>query len=283
MQNEEIIHGYTTIDLNSYPDGMPIISNPGYLGGEEYPTLILRPKTLSSFVSAMFYCDAMEERGHPINNLILPFIPGSRQDRLNPTGDYLFTLKSVAQMINQRNFDRVIVVDPHSLVAPALIDRCVVYEMRSFFLNWYTTWNGTVVENPWDAVIAPDAGAAKRAFDAATALGVGFLQAEKHRDVSTGKLSGFACNGIEPDKHYLIVDDICDGGGTFEGLGQVIRSQGATADLFVTHGIFSKGTESLKQIFGTVYTTDTTLFPDTKIHNIGVVNIVEGLRELCTE
>ena len=45
------------------------------------------------------------------------------------------------------------------------------------------------------------------------------------------------------DKVCLILDDICDGGGTFTGLSHVLRgTYGARAvDLFVTHGIFSKG------------------------------------------
>jgi ribose-phosphate pyrophosphokinase len=40
----------------------------------------------------------------------------------------------------------------------------------------------------------------------------------------------------------LIVDDLCDGGGTFTAHASVLLAAGATAvDLYVTHGIFSKG------------------------------------------
>jgi phosphoribosylpyrophosphate synthetase len=63
----------------------------------------------------------------------------------------------------------------------------------------------------------------------------------------------------------LIVDDICDGGGTFLGisdaLGSRLRSLGDVGGdyilgLYVTHGIFSKGFCDLIEKFDHVYTTD---------------------------
>lgn len=250
---------FYTVNLNNYPDGMPVIAKPEIEKPEnawptEPDTMILRPQTLEQFVAGMFYCDAAAERGEPIKTLILPHVPGGRQDRINPAGDYLFTLKSVAKMINERKFDKVVVVDPHSTVTPALIDRCRVVSLADFLHNFWKGYSG---------VIAPDVGAAKRAFDVAQVLGVPFHQAEKHRDVATGKLSGFAAPTIKSGEHYLVVDDICDGGGTFLGLGEIIREKGAFADLIVTHGIFSKGLDELLTIYKKVITTDSTTFNHT--------------------
>jgi ribose-phosphate pyrophosphokinase len=245
--------------LNNYPDGMPVIPFVDLDHAEYslpvYPeTMILRPQNLEQFVAGMFYCDAAAERGTPIRNLILPHVPGGRQDRINPAGDYLFTLKSVAKMINERKFDSVVVLDPHSTVTPALIDRCRIVNLADLLHNFWKGYGG---------VIAPDVGAAKRAFDVAQVLGLPFHQAEKHRDVATGKLSGFAAPTIKSGEHYLVVDDICDGGGTFLGLGEIIRAKGAYADLIVTHGIFSKGLDDLLKIYKKVITTDSTTFNHT--------------------
>ena len=45
----------------------------------------------------------------------------------------------------------------------------------------------------------------------------------------------------------LIVDDICDGGKTFELLAEQLYSNGAEeVNLFVTHGLFTKGLRPLK-------------------------------------
>lgn len=258
---------FYTVDLNNYPDGMPVIPHLDLDTPENalptYPdTMILRPQTLEQFVAGMFWCDAAAERGNPIKNLILPHVPGGRQDRINPAGDYLFTLKSVAKMINDRKFDRVIVLDPHSTVTPALIDRCVVVSLADLMHNYWRGYGG---------VIAPDVGAAKRAFDVAQVLGVPFHQAEKHRDVATGKLSGFAAPTIKSGEHYLVVDDICDGGGTFLGLGEIIKEKGAFADLIVTHGIFSKGLDDLLTVYKKVSTTDSTTFNHAGAYTLPVI------------
>jgi ribose-phosphate pyrophosphokinase len=55
-------------------------------------------------------------------------------------------------------------------------------------------------------------------------------------------------------KECLILDDICDGGGTFTGLAtELHKAEAQAVDLFVTHGIFSKGgtLEGIRQIFTT--------------------------------
>ena len=66
---------------------------------------------------------------------------------------------------------------------------------------------------------------------------------------------GFGCEDI-PEGYFLLVDDICDGGGTFIGLANECFPSWADYDLYVTHGIFSKGTDILFDAFVNVITTD---------------------------
>lgn len=265
---------WETLEQEAYPDGMPLVR---FSGLDDADTLIVRPQNVSDFMTAMFFADACAERGRPLTNLILPAIPGARQDRLNPEGDYLFTLKSVAKMINDRNFANVVTFDPHSNVGPALVNNCRVYSIKDFFSEWFVKGQRKV-SVPYLGVIAPDAGAGKRAIDAAQALDVDFVQAKKYRYVESGKLAGFECDKLHRGQHYLVVDDICDGGGTFLGLAEIIRQAGATADLYVSHGIFSKGTEELRKHYKNVYTTDSTTFPRP---NVNVISILERLKK-CT-
>jgi len=62
----------------------------------------------------------------------------------------------------------------------------------------------------------------------------------------------------EWNDNFLIVDDICDGGGTFIGLGEAIKkiNPSAKLELFVTHGFFTKGLDKLLKLYDTIYTTD---------------------------
>lgn len=242
------------LQLAAYPDGMPIVQhNPGH-GGVTY-AMLLRPKSLGAFMAAMFWVDALADRGAEAPSLILPFVPGARQDRLNDSGDYLFTAKSVAKELNARNFPRVTVLDPHSDVTPALIDRCNVIHVADFMKP---------PPGKYAAVISPDAGAEKRASAVARKLSVPLIHAWKTRDVTTGAITGFGVENhwpetVEKNPRVLVVDDICDGGGTFIGLAQACRDTfGLMLDLhlFTTHGIYSKGVEPLKAHYSHIYCTD---------------------------
>jgi ribose-phosphate pyrophosphokinase len=210
-------------------------------------TMVLHADSLAEFVNGMFLVDSVNMSGGWVKNLVLPYLPGARQDRVNPTGDVLFSAKSVADMINARQFGSVISVDPHSEVMPGLIHNFRAYPLERVYEK---------LPLGYDGVIAPDHGAVARASKAANTLGVPVTYAGKFRDPSTGALTGFEVS-VDEGRHYVVIDDICDGGGTFIGLGELIREQGATADLYVTHGLFSKGTNALKKIYKNIITTDT--------------------------
>jgi len=241
-----------SVPLGKYPSGEPLVAWSGF----GPPRVLVRATTPDVLMSALFWIDALGERtGTPPPELVLPFIPGARQDRLNDSGDFLFTAKSVAREISARKFPRVIVVDPHSDVAPALIDRCHVIHADSCV---------SPPAGKYAAVISPDGGAEKRAGRVARKLGVPLLHAWKTRDVTDGKISGFGCEPLTlpPSSRVLVVDDICDGGGTFVGLADAMTLQTAQSgprvkrDLYVTHGLFTKGTADLLSRFDHVYCTD---------------------------
>jgi ribose-phosphate pyrophosphokinase len=248
--------GYHLFALNvdRYPDGTPYIR----FSGEGVDTLLLRPKSLTTFMAAMFFVDALRARDHSAPQLLLPLVPGSRQDRLLSEGDFLFTAKSIADEINRRGFPSVTVIDPHSNVTPALIDRCRVMTPADLIAD-----DMNRVDFSYNGVISPDAGAESRASGVARVLGLPLLRGWKKRDIGTGKLSGFGLQDL-PHKndesgrggHYLVVDDICDGGGTFIGLAEEIHKQQATADLYTTHGLYTLGLTKLLKSYQRVITTD---------------------------
>jgi ribose-phosphate pyrophosphokinase len=214
-------------------------------------------------MGGLFFVDALMERGQAHTpELILPFVPGARQDRLNEEGDYLFTAKSVAREINARGFKHVTVLDPHSEVVSGMIDRC--HTVHAHEVIDYGPKDMTAFYGAYKAIVSPDAGAEKRAGSIARKMRLPMVHAWKTRDVATGEITGF---GVEStlnipalqsvgQPHVLVVDDICDGGGTFVGLAPLLKARGIKCDLLVTHGIFSKGTKDLLTHFEKIYTTD---------------------------
>ena len=245
------------LDVGQYPDKTPVVDLEDAWNriGMNPEFIIVKPNSLDEFITAMMVVDSFAERGGRIKNLIIPFIPGGRQDRQKWEGDWLLTLKFVAKMINDRNFDRVITIDPHSMVTGALINRLVTTD------DLLVPVFKTIGKNSMiDGVISPDLGAVKRAESAAKVLDVPVFTATKRRDPSTNKLSGFHfVDPLAPELNYLVVDDICDAGGTFLGLAQEAKKvYGVNLHLFVTHGLFTKGTDELLKSYETVHSTNST-------------------------
>lgn len=187
--------------------------------------------------------------------LILPYVPGARADRGTPWGVDIYT-----EFINRLELDQVIIFDPHSPVVVQLLEDyheegylTVVHSDELF--NQVTM---RAVLNQYNGIIAPDKGAVERATAMADLANLPVFTATKHRDEATGKLSGFAIEGLDKEEGiYLIVDDICDGGGTFLGLAEASGLDYGQLDLYVSHGVFSKDALfNLSLKFEYVYTTN---------------------------
>jgi ribose-phosphate pyrophosphokinase len=195
-------------------------------------------------------------------NLFTPYFPGARQDRVCNEGEAL-TVKVYTDIINSMKFDLVTIFDPHSDVAPALINNCTIINNHSFAqLVQYDIMSQDKCISDF-VYISPDAGSNKKMFDLMQKLDPNGLcktvYCDKKRDVKTGKLSGFKVNNILgfDGENCIIFDDICDGGGTFIGLAKELKKLGA-GDIYlvVSHGIFSKPLQLLKPYFKKIYTTD---------------------------
>ncbi len=102
----------------------------------------------------------------------------------------------------------------------------------------------------------------------------------KQRNVETGELEGFGFEYLPPNtKRALIVDDICDGGGTFLGLGSRIKElfPKVALDLYTTHGYYTQGMVKLKEMFMEIITTDSVIH----LTDLGVttLNVCERIAE----
>ncbi len=202
--------------------------------------------------------------------LLLPYVPGARQDRIASGSGTGLTIKVVANMINAMKYDAVYVLDPHSDVTTALIENSFIIDTWQY-LSQYIEKIGKV-----DGVIAPDAGASKRYERIFKFINVPVITAGKTRDFATGTLSGFTLPSLPSRGSYLIVDDICDGGGTFIGLEEQFRNDpnGKTSflHLWTTHGIYSKGIGTMLEVFNSVGCTDSFIHTesDANFKQIGI-------------
>ncbi|MCV6630794.1 MAG: ribose-phosphate diphosphokinase [Flavobacteriaceae bacterium] len=195
---------------------------------------------------------ALKRMGIRSISAFIPYFPAARQDRVTTPGTAL-SVKVYADILNQQGLDQLLIFDPHSEVTTAVLQAPTVLSNHIFIQE-------LLQELPPDLyIVSPDAGAQKKIYE----LG-GYLQdyevieAGKKRDVKSGKLSGFRVYAEDLEgRDCLIVDDICDGGGTFIGLAAALKAKNAgNLYLAVSHGIFSKGLEPLETVFTKVYCTN---------------------------
>jgi ribose-phosphate pyrophosphokinase len=195
--------------------------------------------------------------------LNVPYFLGARSDRKFEAGTSNYLKKVICPIINAQNFSRVTVLDPHSDVLEACLNNYHKHDNHRLVKDALTS-----IDNKKDAqericLVSPDAGAYKKIFDVAKKFEIqNVVTANKVRDMRTGKILKTEIPDLPglvgDDLKYVIIDDICDGGRTFNELAKAIRAQRADAKIYlvVTHGIFSAGFAELSRNFERVYTTN---------------------------
>ena len=213
--------------------------------GEHQRFAVIRGADANDYITAALWAQKLRSLGEPVT-IFVPYLPAARSDHDVPSG-----AQAYAALINAIGADHVVVFDPHSPVMPALIHNVVVVGSAELVRSAVAG-----AEVPYTGVIAPDKGAHARADAAAAALGLPVYTAGKTRNQETGALDGFYCDPLPEGGRYLVVDDICDGGGTFRGLASVLGLPPEQLGLYVSHGVFSGKAAGLSESFGEIFTTD---------------------------
>lgn len=211
-----------------------------------------RINSFNDFGLLLLTIDALQRMGVDMIRLFIPYFPAARQDRVMVPGEPL-SVKVYADILNASGVYNITIFDAHSEVTAAVLNNCTVIPNHHFI--------DLVTQHlPGDTLlVSPDGGALKKIYKVAEYLeGREVVECSKSRDVKTGKLLGFKVYADDlQKKDCLIVDDICDGGGTFIGLANELKNKNAgRLFLAVSHGIFSNGLEELSGHFDKIFTTD---------------------------
>jgi len=218
-------------------------------------------------------------------HLYTPYFLGSRSDRQFEEGSNNYLKDVICPIVNSLNFESVTVLDPHSDVLEACLNNfkkesnleLVKFTIRE--LCGFTHGKNPKVDD--FVLVSPDAGASKKIYKLAGEIGYkgDIITCSKDRDTD-GKLTKCEWNLLDSDGQYkydgydkdlIIIDDICDGGGTFINMIKSLKkdysnflSNKSKIYLIVTHGIFSKGFSELSKYFDGIYCTNS--YSDLKFH-----------------
>lgn len=205
-------------------------------------------------------------------NLTMPYVVNSRLDRTHSDNE-VFTLKYFAEIINDLKFNKVVIVDPHSIVSEALIDNVCVLRPSNIISN---VIDKMLCLNEFEREVViyfPDDGAYKRYKDLPCFKDLKCIYGKKERDWETGKIlgieiydkNGFKLTNELENCDVLMVDDIISYGGTLAYSADKLKEMGAAhISAYATHVENSvldeeKGTLLKRykdKIIDTVYTTN---------------------------
>lgn len=242
------------IETMFFPGGEPHVKVPRKWKSRESIKLFLKLRTWNDVGIAACLLDVLERRGDDIAEVFIPYFPGARQDKAFDT-EAPYTVAIMEELLCR--WRDVSVFDPHSAVLEAFGNLKAVYMPADLRVDVDEEKDGLVV-----GIIAPDAGAYERAanFRESFYPNAALIECSKVRNPKTGAIGHYEMGELHDDGRYIVVDDICDGGGTFNLLAQAFAenpySQTSQLELFASHGIFSKGLDAVSGIYKKITTTD---------------------------
>lgn len=211
-----------------------------------------RLNTSNDVINLLMATDALKRIGAKKIDVLIPYLPYARQDRVMVKGEPL-SIKVFCDLINSQNYNKVLTYDLHSEVSSALLNNLDHIDNYGLVMQ-------TIEPDDDFMLVSPDAGAMKKIYNLAKYIGYNkeVVCAEKVRNVETGDILRTHVPFDDfGGKDILIVDDICDGGRTFIELAKILKSKNCgKICLFITHGIFSKGLDVLLEHIDHIYTTD---------------------------
>ncbi|CAM4350311.1 ribose-phosphate pyrophosphokinase [Paenibacillus endophyticus] len=245
------------LGLKQFPNGETLINGDEILMHmAEFNTIVWKYEDDGDLIKLMFVKSYLDDRRVRCT-LTIYYMPYSRMDRIEGTS--AFTLKYTAAFINQLNFESVTVIEPHSDVTLALIDRSIGKYPTIQLLEQVAAEVG--FDAGQDYLFFPDAGAQKRY---SKVEGYKQLVGFKARDFQTGQITSLEVVGNVERKGFtaIIVDDLCSYGGTFMLSAEKLKAIGAShIYLLVAHceNSIYKGKILESDLIDKVFTTDTIL------------------------
>lgn len=244
------------IDYFVFPGGELQVKLPKIIETER--TIITwKPCDASSIILLQLTVNALKNMGISDIDLDVLYLPYARQDRVCSVGE-ANSLEVICKILDDLGITTIRIFDVHNEKKTIELFRntnLIFIDIIDIFLRYKILDNLHINAL---RICSPDDGAYCRIsslcsyFELSTPIAF-----HKKRCPETGIISAMMAdkNTRRIDAlDILIIDDICDGGATFNQAAQILKENGAlNLYLYVTHGIFSKGLDLLQENFKHIY------------------------------
>ena len=225
------------VEVKHFADGETLVELGQSVRGKRCYVIQSTSKPVNENLMELLIClDALRRSSATEITCIIPYFGYARQDRKAMPRQPI-TAKLVASMLETTGANRVVTFDLHAAQIQGFFscpvdDLTTVPMMGQYFRRKNFNVDDTVV-------VSPDHGGVKRARTLAEMIGCPLAIIDKRRPRAN---EVEACNviGDVANKDAIIVDDICDTGGSLLAAADILRDHGAK-DIYVcvTHGLFS--------------------------------------------
>ena len=207
---------------------------------------------------------------------VLPYLGYMRQDKAHREGEAV-SARVVARMIESAGYDKIITLDLHSDASAGFFNIPVTHLFSlSLFADLLKEQNADPV------VVAPDAGAAKRAQRFASLLSAPMIMLEKTRSLEKiHVVEHMKLIGSSEGKEAVIIDDLVTSGQTLAKAASALKEEGAKKVIAcVTHPVFIDTTKKNLENseLDAIYITDTIPLPKEfmfpKLHVLSVAPLL---------
>jgi ribose-phosphate pyrophosphokinase len=225
--------------IDTYPDSQSHLVLESEMDRRKSLLIYTRLSNLNDIWILMQLADICHRQGIQISHLQIVYLFAARTDRLFSFNEAL-DLELVGKCLTFVQAQITSVIEPHSsrLISDGII------------LPNLTESAKVLPNNIHGAVLFPDKGAQKRYED--YFMFESIYCAEKHR-VSKDKLEVIITSEIDSSKSITVVDDLCDGGGTFFAIHKALQDKGAKdISLCVVHAIQKEPLIKLAQLYKTI-------------------------------
>ncbi|HMO63537.1 MAG TPA: ribose-phosphate pyrophosphokinase [Ferruginibacter sp.] len=166
--------------------------------------------------------------------VVIPYYGYARQDRKDRPRVAIGS-KLVANMLTAAGADRVVTMDLHAPQIQGYFDIPVDHlDSSAIFIPYIENLN---LENLTFA--APDVGSANRIREVASFFECEMVICDKHRK-RANEIASMVLIGDVADRDVILIDDICDTGGTLAKSAGLIKEKGArSVRAFCTHPVLS--------------------------------------------
>lgn len=227
LNNKTLSNGNVIID--HFPDGQINIHLEGLNRKDGMIKIVSSLKNGEDIMLLLMSADVIKRNGITIQELHIPYLYAARMDRVMDFNQP-FTLDIIANLINSINANNVFLYEVHN------VEKTLSLIKNATSISPLEEYYNTEGEKG-SYLLFPDKGAQVRYKNYCVD---NYICCKKVRDPQTNKLSGFAFEEFHGDdevEKIRIIDDLCDGGGTYCGIGKLLKEQfpNAKIELVITH------------------------------------------------